>query len=324
MMRFFISMVSTLLILGLVLVGCYHYIFSDMERDDALSQEETGIEEQDYFEKHVVNIALFGVDTLNKEMKGRSDSIIILSLDKKSKEIRLSAIMRDSYVTIDHPKRGKIQDKINHAYAFGGPKLAVKTLNQNFGLDIKDYVVINFTNMEKVVDTLGGIELEVSSAYRKEANHHIGALANARGVKPKLIEKTGKQELSGMQVLGMLRARKQVGGVSVRSEMHEILLNACFDKVKQKNALEYPAIAKSLLKLVKTTLSASEVTDTGIEVLTGGYEIRQAVFPLPEDQKGYGGRKINGVYYLTFNTETMPKNLQDFVYNGKISEENEK
>lgn len=324
LLRFFISMVSTLLILGIVLVGGYHYIFSDMERDEGLTKEETGIEDQDYFDKNVVNIALFGIDTLDSKMVGRSDSIIILSLDKKAKEIRLSAIQRDSYVDIEHPKRGTIKDKINHAYAFGGAKLAVKTLNKNFGLDIQDYVVINFTNMEKVVDTLGGIELEVSSAYRREANHHIGALASKRGVTPKLIEKTGKQELTGMQVLGMLRARKQVGGVGVRSEMHEILLNACFEKVKQKNVLEYPNIAKSLMKLVKTTLSAGEVTDTAISVLTGGYEIRQGVFPLSEDLKGYGGRKINGVYYLTFNEETAPKNLQNFVYEGIIPEDEEK
>ena len=77
------------------------------------------------------------------------------------------------------------------------------------------------------------------------------------------------------------------------------------------------------MELVKTTLSAGDVTDMAVSVLTGGYEIRQEVFPLAEDLKGYGGRMISGVYYLTFNEETMPKNLQDFVYEGKIDEEEE-
>lgn len=323
--RFFISMISSFLILGLILGGGYYYIFGSMEQDEAMSDEDAGIlSDQEYFNKNVVNIALFGVDTLDSSMVGRSDSIIIVSLDKKKKEIRLSAIQRDCYVEIDHPKRGKIQDKINHAYAFGGASLAVKTLNQNFGLDIKDYVVINFTNMEKVVDTLGGIQLEVSEAYRREANHHIGALAAKRKIEPDLIDGTGMQELNGMQVLGMLRARKQVGGVGVRSEMHEILLNACFEKIKTKSVLEYPAIAKSLLQLVKTTLTSGKIANTARSVVTGGYEIRQTVFPLAEDTKGYGGRMIGGVYYLTFNNETMPKNIQNFVYEGILPEGEEK
>ena len=334
--RFFISMGATFAAIILFFGGLIIFdglpwfislvagdIFEGMEQDEAIKSEELGIDkEEDYFSDDIVNIALFGVDTLDKKMVGRSDSIIIVTLDHKKNEIRMSAIQRDSYVEIDHPKRGKIKDKINHAYAYGGPKLAVKTLNQNFELDIKDYVVINFTNMEKVVDTLGGIELEVSSAYRSEANLHIRALANARKISPKLIQNTGKQELNGMQVLGMLRCRKQVGGVGVRSEMHEILLNACFEKIKTKSVTEYPGIAKELLKLVKTTLSSEDVIDLAIDALTGGYEMRQGVFPVKEDFKGgYGGKMIKGVYYLTFNEKTMPENLRKFVYEGILPEE---
>ncbi len=324
LLRFFISMIATLLIFGTGLLAIYHYVFSGMEQDVALEKEEIGIEKkEEYFSNKVRNIALFGIDTLDKKMVGRSDSIIILTLDDERKEIRLSAIQRDSYVEMEHPKRGTIDDKINHAHAYGGPKLAVKTLNKNFGLDIQDYVVINFTNMEKVVDILGGIELEVSSAYRSEANHHITALAAAREIRPKLIKSTGKQNLTGMQVLGMLRCRKKVGGVGQRSSMHEILLNACFEKVKKKSVLEYPNIAKSLLKLVKTTLSSSEVTELGIKVLTGGYTIKQEVFPLAQDLEGYGGRMYGGVYYLTFNKETMPVHLRDFVYKSELPEKQE-
>ena len=318
--RFFSAFLVTLLVAGGGLWFGYLYLFSDMEQEESFTHEEVGIEKEDYHSEDIVNIALFGIDTLDDSMIGRSDSIIIVTLDNNKKKIRLSAIQRDTYVTVE----GYGKTKINHAYAYGGAQLAVKTLNQNFGLDITDYAVINFTNMEKVIDVLGGIELDVTETYRKEANKHIGYLAADRGIKADLIEESGVQTLSGMQVLGILRARHNVGGTGARSEMHEIVLNACFEKVKSKNILSYPSIAKSLLSLVKTTLSTGDVTSIGTKVLISGYELRSAVFPLTADQpNGDGGKLINGVWYLTYDTETGNQHLRDFIYDGVLYGEEE-
>lgn len=313
--RFIAAFLVTLLVLSGIFYGVYSYLFSGMEREKSLTKEEVGIETQDYHSEEIVNIALFGIDTTDSSMSGRSDSIIVVTLDNKKKEVRLSAIQRDTYVNIE----GHGKDKINHAYAYGGATLAVKTLNQNFGLDITDYVVINFTNMEKVIDVLGGIELEVTETYRKEANKHIQALADERGKSAKLIESSGTQNLSGMQVLGMLRARKNVGGTEARSSMHETVLNACFQKIKSKSVLEYPAIVKSLLELVQTTLTSSDVTGIGMKVVLSGYQIRNAVFPLAADQpNGDGGKMINGVWYLTYNEESGNQHIRDFIYDGTL------
>lgn len=313
--RFIAAFLITLLILGGTLFGLYSYLFSGMEREKTLTQEEVGIQKQDYHSEDIVNIAFFGIDTTDSSMTGRSDSIIVVTLDNKNKEVRLSAIQRDTYVTIE----GHGKDKINHAYAFGGATLAVKTLNQNFGLDITDYAVINFTNMEKVIDVLGGIELEVTETYRKEANKHIQALADNRGKTAQLIESSGTQNLTGMQVLGMLRARKNVGGTEARSEMHETVLNACFAKVKTMSILEYPAVAKSLLELVQTTLTSGDVTNIAMKVVLSGYQVRNAVFPLAADQpNGDGGQMINGVWYLTYNEESGNQHLRDFIYGGVL------
>lgn len=315
--RFGISFVATLLIFSLGIWGAYSYVFGGMEMDQSISKEELGIESQDYHSNKITNIALFGIDTTDSSMQGRSDSIIIATLDEGRKEIRLSAIQRDTYVPIE----GHGKDKINHAYAFGGATLAVKTLNQNFGTDITDYAVINFSNLEKVIDALGGIEMEVTETYRKQANIHIKDLANERGLTPDPIEKAGTQTLSGMQVLGMSRARYNVGGTGARSEMHEIILSACYAKLKTKNILEYPAIAKTLLSLVQTTLSSAEVIDVAVKAVMGGYEIRQEVFPLAADQPGgSGGKIIGGVWYLTYNYESGNQHIRDFVYNGTLPE----
>ncbi len=319
LVKFTAAFLATLLLCGVGLWGAYTYVFGKMEQGETLSQEELGIEVQDYHTDDIINIALFGIDTDDAEMEdGRSDSIIVVSIDNKLGEIRLSAIQRDTYVPIE----GHGKDKINHAYAFGGAPLAVKTLNQTFGLDISHYAIINFANLEKVIDALGGIEMEVTETYRKQANIHIEAMIEERGSKPVYIEKAGLQTLSGIQVLSMSRARYNVGGTAARAEMHEIILNACYAKLKTKNILEYPAIAKELLGLVKTTLNSGDVINVGTKVLMGGYEIRQAVFPLAVDQKnGGGGAMINGVWYLTYNEETGNQHVRDFVYDGVLPTE---
>lgn len=316
LVKFTAAFLVTLMVCGIALWGAYSYVFGGMESGENLTHEEAGIHEQDYHTDDIINIALFGIDTDDAEMaNGRSDSIIVVSIDNKKGEIRLSAIQRDTYVTIE----GHGKDKINHAYAFGGPTLAVKTLNQNFGLDITHYAIINFANLEKVIDALGGIELEVTETYRQQVNKHLTDWAAERGSEADLIEAPGLQTLSGIQVLGMSRARYNVGGTGARSEMHELILNACYAKIKQKSILEYPAIAKELLALVKTTLDSGDVISVGTKVLLSGYEIRQAVFPLEADQKnGGGGSMINGVWYLTYNEETGNQHIRDFVYDGVL------
>ncbi len=312
--KFGIAFLITFLVLAGALYGFYHYLFSGMEIETPLSPDEVGIEAQDYHDKNITNIALFGVDTDKNSMIGRSDGIIIVTLDRKKKEIRLSSIERDSYVVVE----GYGKTKLNHAYAYGGPVLAVKTLNQNFGLDITDYLCINFTNLELVIDELGGIELDVPSEYLPAVNRMIKSESKKRGITPKLIETAGTQKLNGLQVLCMMRERKSVGGTSVRAEMHEIVLTACFEAVKEQRLTEYPGIAKTLLGLVKTTLNRTDVVSVATNVVVSGYDLRRAVFPLDVDRKGYGGKMINGVWYLTFDPEGGKEHLQDFIYKGVL------
>ena len=117
--------------------------------------EELGFENK--FSGKVVNIALFGLDARKPdEFKGLSDCIMILSLNSETKKIKLFSVMRDSLVAIE--KSGKTSyTKINSAYLQGGPQLAIKTLNQNFNLDISEYVTVNFYGLAKIIDSIGTI-----------------------------------------------------------------------------------------------------------------------------------------------------------------------
>ena len=312
--KFLCSFAITILVLGGVLAGFYSYIFGVLDVEQSLSDDETGIINQDYHAKGIVNIALFGIDSTSAEMEGRSDSIIVVTLDHEKKEIRLSAIERDTYVTIE----GYGKDKINHAYAFGGPALAVKTLNQNFGLNITDYALVNFSNMVKVIDSLGGVYMDVPQKYISEVNYWINRYNGDNGTNVETLQTSGEQLVNGAQALCLARVRKSVGGTSVRAGMHEIILEACFARLKEKNVLEYPNIAKTLFSLVKTTLNSGEVTTIAAKVVLSGYQLRDAVFPLQQDW--IGGNTINGIWYRTYNTETGNENIRNFVYKGILPE----
>ena len=91
----------------------------------------------------------------------------------------MSSIMRDSYVSID----GHGKDKLNSAIAYGGPQLAIKTLNQNYGLNIRDFVEVNFEDLAKIIDALGGVKIDIKDYEVKEVNKYIDGVTSITGLK---------------------------------------------------------------------------------------------------------------------------------------------
>ena len=121
-------------------------------------KEELGITEDNETSTEVINIALFGVDTRDfSEDSGRSDSMIVLTIDKKNNKIKLTSLARDTRVYVE----GHGYEKLAHAYAYGGAQLAIRTINSSFGLDIQDYVTVNFAQLADIIDTIGGVVVNV-------------------------------------------------------------------------------------------------------------------------------------------------------------------
>ena len=129
-------------------------------------------------EEKIVNIALFGIDTRDPEsFKGRSDSIMILSINTKTGDIKLISVMRDSFVPIDK-ESGRVYSKINSAYASGGPVLAIKTLNTIFNLDISEYVSVNMFKLKDIIDAVGGIEYLKKLSVSVPTTQHVKYYSN--------------------------------------------------------------------------------------------------------------------------------------------------
>lgn len=290
------------IIIGVFLIsigGVYIYgkhIYNKVEKVE-VDKEEVGITEEveeklSPYNNSVINIALFGVDS-NDGSTGRSDSIIIATIDTIHKKLKLTSIMRDSYVNIS----GIGNDKINHAYAFGGPQLAIKTLNENFDLNIQDFVAVNFDSLPKIIDMLGGVTVDVTE---EEVSHISG------------INSAGTYNLTGAQALAYSRIRYATGGDYVRTERQRTILTKMYEKILSINPTQYISLLNEGLSMLQTSLDYSKILELGTEVLKMGVTtLEQERFPLD----GYcQGEIINGVYYLIFNKSLTVEQLYNYIF----------
>lgn len=290
------------IILGVFIIGIGgvyiygNYMFNKVEKIE-VDKNDVGITEEveeklSPYSNSIINIALFGVDSADVST-GRSDSIIIATIDTIHKKLKLTSVMRDSYVNIS----GIGNDKINHAYAFGGPQLAIKTLNENFNLNIEDFVAVNFDSLPKIIDMIGGVTVDITS----EEVSHIPGISSA-----------GTYNLNGAQALSYSRIRYATGGDYVRTERQRTILTKIFEKVLTINPMKYPSLLNEVLPMVQTSLDYSKILELGTEVLKMGVTtLEQERFPLD----GYcQGEMINGVYYLTFNKALTVEQLHNYIF----------
>ena len=286
-------------ILLVTIGGIYSYgnhLFNKIEKIE-IDKSDVGIKDEveeklSAYSDSVINIALFGIDVEDGGV-GRSDSIIIATIDTTHKKLKLTSIMRDSYVTIE----GHGDDKINHAYAFGGPQLAIKTLNENFDLNIDDFVAVNFTTLPKIIDMLGGVTIDITS---EEVSHIPG------------IDTAGTYTLTGEQALAYSRIRYASGGDYVRTDRQRTVLSKVFEKVLSISFTQYPSLLSEILPMVQTNLDYSEILNLGNEVLKMGVTtLEQERFP----RDGYcEGKMIDKIYYLTFDKENTVQQLHDYIF----------
>lgn len=256
----------------------------------------------------VKNIALFGIDEA-EGIAGRSDCIMILTIDNRHNKLKLSSIIRDSYVTI--PTKDK-KDKINHAYAFGGPKLALETLNKNFNLDADKFITVNFSSLPKIIDDIGGITLDITDEELKYINQYINNLNKINNTNSPSIINSGNQLVDGTQALAYCRIRYTDGGDFERSHRHRIVLNQIFEKSKTISLTQYPSLLDKVLPIIHTNLEKSEILSLTLNLnYLKNTPIVQDRFPYDEDASG---KLIGGIYYYVFDEEATTKKIHNFIF----------
>lgn len=316
----FLSFLAWLLVIILLLgaaAAIYFYIllnkmdtqdFPTADTDLGISSSPPEVEKSGLGNSEIVNIALFGIDRRGDEPT-RSDTIMVLTVDKPNGKLKLSSIMRDSLVEIE----GYGQGKLNSAYAYGGPELAVKTLNQNFGLNIREYVTVDFHQLAEIIDALGGVEIEVSEEERQNANQSILEQAQVSGLEEDYIESPGLQTLSGTQAVAFSRIRYVGNADFERTSRQREVLRAVFDKAMNLKATEYISFANTLLPMMETSLDVGDVLSLA-DILLKKPSLQDVRFPTNGDLIGDGSIVVDGQSCVYFDIQSASQKLHDFIY----------
>ena len=212
------------------------------EEDDKqvyVPSTQTEVEEADGQETFVI----FGVDSRTNQLgKGtRSDSIMIVHVNHDEKTVKVASVFRDCMVHIE----GHKFEKLTHAHSYGGPQLALSTVNENFDLNATNYVTVNFNNVADLVDDIGGIEYYITD---EEAGHLK-------------LPGAGTYLLDGKEVVTYSRIRKAAGGDYKRSERQREMLFKIFEKAKDLPTGERIELVDEMLDEINTSYKQDEIVE---------------------------------------------------------------
>ena len=283
-------------------------IDSNIQQTSELSESEVAVTPDLPPVQEVHNIALFGIDQKSGTV-GRSDAMIILSIDKVTNKIKMTSLSRDSLVPID----GHGQEKLTHAWAYGHAKLAVKTINQCFGMNITDYIYVNFEEFQNVIDYLGGVYLDVSSAEMKTMNENLWEWELRYGEEAKKIPQPGKQLLNGGQALTYARNRTD-GGDSTRTNRQREVLLAMYERVKEQPISKLPGTLARTLKLCHTNMNSDELMDIATWALTSTPEITSLHMPNEELEVWNGILDKQRGWVRVYDLDAAKNVLHNFIY----------
>ena len=256
-----ILFIFELLLLAILLVGLYLYnkTFGQITYQDKMNDSEAGINKDADLTllEGYTNIALMGLDNRDSETweAGNSDTIIIASINNKTKDVQLVSVYRDTYLSVGN---GKYR-KANAAYANGGAKQTVQMLNSNLDLDIKEYVCVDWKAVVDAIDALGGVDIEVADYEIKALNKCIPEINATTGKKTPWIEDAGTLHLDGTQACAYARIRSTAGDDFLRASRQRIVLQAMLDKAKSSNLSELTEMCSSIFGQISTSLKVNEI-----------------------------------------------------------------
>lgn len=268
--------------------------------------------------EYVGKIPIYKVDRKSSEIEnilfvgrdegsyyGRADSSMIISYNYTNNKLKIVSLLRDSYVPIE----GHNWNKLGHALAYGGMGLYINTVNYVLDMDIQKYVVVDFAGIVKIVDAVGGVDIEFSKA---EAEFYTKRWGSAN---------VGMNHLNGTKALQFARNRSLAGTDFARAERQRKVLLAVFDKLKAMPANRAVKTVETMLQYVKTNIPSKEILDLAFSVFTkggtNGISTTQMPFKGTWDYAyvkppGYTGNMAVTKIDISANR----KALYDYLYNG--------
>ncbi len=267
-------------------------------------------------DKNVFNILLIGTDNRKVGENSRSDAMILLSINKKSKTITSASLLRDIYLQIP----GKNNNRLNAAYAYGGPNLLMNTIEQNFKVSVDRYASVDFYVFMDIIDAVGGVTIEVTDKEIPIINNYLAELNSLRGEKEgtDYLQEAGVLKLNGKQALAYARNR-YIGTDFERTARQRRVLNEALQKVKKLNLIQLNSLLNKLLPQITTNLTEGEIFSMILSIPKyAGYKMDQSHIPV---DNSYQFMRIRGMDVITLNFDKNIKALQEQLYPNQSNRE---
>ena len=250
----FVILVALIIITICLITACYVILNSKLNKINYIDLSKEDIYIDQAIEENLSdyrNIALLGIDARSDTFStgNRSDCIMIISINNKNGDVKIASVYRDTYLDID----GHGLDKVTHAYSYGGPALALSTLNKNLDLNISEFVAVNFDTVRTAVDSVGGVSITL------ENSKEISSVNSYATDNSKKITEPGTYNLNGAQALAYSRIRSTAGGDYKRTERMRDVLLALFDKAKTLSVGELNKLTDVILPHISTNISKSGI-----------------------------------------------------------------
>ncbi len=266
----------------------------------------------------MTHILLIGIDARPGQKSGRSDTMMLLTIDAKNKCLKLTSFMRDLYVEIP----GRKNNRLNSAYVFGGPDLLIKTLKKNFGVKVNYYAAVNFSLLADLIDQIGGLTLNIESEKQmkyinlviKEDNVVLKKAYPDRGIKTEdnLLTQAGEQLLNGRQAQAYARYRKGSSDFQRTERQREVVLKA-IGKVHEMSMMDIGKLAMANLDQVTTNLTVADILRLAPAAFQlKDAEVKQLRIPI---NKGYKSKTVSKMAVLVPDRKKNTKALTKFLLN---------
>ena len=291
-----IGLIIFVIAVPMIAFGYFYFKLNSMYDKDTAKDIKSKIQKVED-KNGITNILLAGVDGNNLDKGNRSDSMMILTIDDKNNDIRITSLARDTYVDIP----GYGEQKLTHAYAYGGPALLLETIDKNFGIKIDKYAAVSFDSFEKIIDTIGGVEIDV---LPKEVSHIPG------------VDGPGKQNLDGKEALAYSRIR-YADDAYHRDNRQRTVLQAAYNKLAKTPSGDLIELGNTIIGYTKTNMPPMEIFKLATKVLKmNSTNFAQLEFPLDGHRDGKILNQEKG-WVILWDKEYNNKQLHKFIYDYK-------
>lgn len=307
-----LTLIAIILVIGLSGFG---YVYSKLNKiyvkDEAVKSEE---KDETKMVDGITNILLVGTDGEYIEKGNRSDGVMLVTIDSKNKDIKLTSIARDTYVDIP----GYSTEKMTHAYAYEGIDLLKEVFKVNFDIDIDKYIAVNFGSFMDIIDEIGGVVVDVPESGLESINSMIDACYNYYSDKDSVGEKeyltqSGTQRLNGYQALAFSRIR-YTDSAFHREARHREVAESAYKEFAKQGIETYKKCAEIILNNTKTNISPMEMMNLAYTVLKiNDKDIEQFQFPLEEHRNGHIVSKEKG-WVLEWDREPNLEAWHKFIF----------